>query len=343
MARTSPTSPRAPFRGLLPTSLLLGAAMCAAGCDRRPSLTAEPLAQAEPRSPTDPAGDRRDVGAQRAQASRRPPAGATCDGRDQCTSGQICVDGECRYRATSVAGEVLASAATALRDAGDWEGAIESYDAAFAAFVEQDAPVPPQIACGAAELMLRTASDAEAREKGARTADLCFRTTVPGHPARVAVRDALSRLRFEGLDPALFDREEPPARFFTREATTPTVDAVQVDIHMADFEELPSQRAVREAITTPQARRAIAGCFLEDWEQRQEDSAQGVLLVRFNAQRRDGAEPFESNLAVEAHSQVRGTFEACLAGALSSLLQPREPALAAPAWTRAIRVTARVR
>src|SRR5690606_30134858 len=130
------------------------------------------------------------------------------------TSDQICVEGRCQYRATAVSGEILVSAAEAQARAGDWAGAIETYDLAFERFREADAPVPPEVACGAAELILRTATDADARERGARRADLCFRITVPGHPQRDNVRRALARLRFDGLTVESFDGDTPAPTFF---------------------------------------------------------------------------------------------------------------------------------
>src|SRR5690349_17543261 len=124
--------------------IIVAAAMGAtlSGCPRRPAVTPDGPAAREG------GGDgSHEEGQQRSAASRRPPAGSTCSGRSDCASDQLCVDSRCQYRTTSVAGEVYAAAAQAQAEAGDWAGAIESYDHAFDAFQHHEAPVPPDIAC----------------------------------------------------------------------------------------------------------------------------------------------------------------------------------------------------
>lgn len=316
------------------------------GCQRRTSLTADP----EPTEGSDSDGDEASgggAGQRRAQASRRPPAGATCTGRDDCSSDQVCVGGTCHYRSTSVAGEVLASAAAAQAEAGDWEGAIETYDQAFEAFSERDAPVPPSIACDAAELTLRTATDAEAREKGATRADLCFRTTVPGHPGRAAVRRALARLRFEGLDIALFDADDPAERFFVREASRPTVDAVQVDVQMPDLDsarEPRSHATVRETLMGEDGQRAIAECFIQDWEINHDRSASAEVVFRYSTRLRDmgSYDVYEPQIELEQTGEAQDGFEPCLVGALGSLFDPDNRSMRGEAWNQAVRITARI-
>ena len=279
----------------------------------------------------------------RAEASRRPPAGATCSGREDCVSDQVCVELRCRYRKTSVAGEVLASAAEAQAESGDWNGALESYDQAFHAFESADAPVSPDVACGAAELILRTATDADARERGARRADLCFRITVPGDPRRLAVRRALARLRFEGLEIALFDREEPAARFFTQEPSRPTVDAVQVDVQMPDLEprESSSHTAVRERLRSEDGVRAVAECFIQDWDTNHDRSATADLRMSYSTRLRDmgSYDVYEPVMEIEQTSTAEDGFEPCLARALPSLFDPENRSLRGEPWNQAVRIT----
>lgn len=284
--------------------------------------------------------------ASRAQASRRPPAGATCSGRDDCTSDQVCVDARCRYRDTSVAGEVLASAAEAQAESGDWNGALETYDQAFRAFETADAPVPPEIACGAAELILRTATDAEARERGARRADLCFRITVPGDARRLAVRRALARLRYEGLEIALFDREDPAERFFTQDPSRPTVDAVQVDVQMPDLDphESSSHTAIRERLRSEDGVRAIAECFIQDWDANHDRSATADLRMSYATRLRDmgSYDVYEPVIEIAQTSTAQDGFEPCLAAALPALFDPEDRSLRGEAWEQAVRITARL-
>lgn len=330
------------------TLLFASLVLATAGCQRRTPLTAEPRpTEGEGSAGAGVAGTPTNTDrGQRAQASRRPGAGATCNGRDDCTSDQVCVDARCRYRDTSVAGEILASAAEAQAVAGDWPGAIETYDLAFTAFREHDAPVPPDVACGAASLVLRTATDADARERGARMADHCFRSTVPGDAGRLAVRSALARLRFEGLEIAVFDGDEPAERFFTQEPTRPTVDAVVVEVEMPDLEprEPASHTAVREKLQSEDGSRAIAECFIQDWELRHDRTASAELGMQFSTHMRDMGtyDVFEPALEVQQTTQGEDGFEPCLARTIPSLFEGAGRSMRSDPWSQAIGIRARI-
>ncbi len=312
------------------------------GCQRRTGIGGEP----DPRPTTETPRPPGTPGARRGQVARRPSVGATCSGRDDCTSDQVCVDSRCRYRETSVAGEVLASAAEAQAEAGDWNGALETYEQAFRAFESAGAPVPAELACGAAELVLRTATDAEARERGARRADLCFRITVPGDPGRLAVRRALARLRFEGLEIALYDRDDPAERFFTQEPSRPTVDAVEVDVQMPDLEprETASHAAVRERLNSEDGRVAIAECFISDWETNHDRSATADLRMSYTTRMRDmgSYDVWEPSMAITATTAAQDGFEPCLAAALPNLFDPENRSIRGEAWEQTVRIMARI-
>lgn len=253
--------------------------------------------------------------------TKRPPTGTTCGGRDDCPSDQVCVDGTCRYRETSVAGEILAASAGALVEAGDWEGAIRTYDDAIQAYNDAHAPVPAELLCGSASILLSTSTDADGRERGARRADQCFRSSLPGYPAREDVRRAVARLRFEGLDVALFDRAEPAERFFTGEVTRPTIDALAIDVQIPDAEDA-TLAPLRTALATDAARRAIAECFVQDWEVRHERNARASLVVRFATHLRDMGtyDVYEPELTLEQTTVSQDGFEPCVAGALQTAI-----------------------
>jgi hypothetical protein len=323
--------------------------LLASGCQRRTGIGPEPQEQpAQPAaSPNAPAPTPSTTAGRRAQASRRPPAGMTCTSRESCTSDQVCVDGRCRYRETSVAGEVLAAAAEGQAEAGDWNGALETYEQAFAAFERQRAPVPPEIACSAAELALRTATDAEGRERGARRADLCFRITLPGDPGRQAVRRALARLRFEGLEIRLFDQEEPAESFFTQQPSRPTVDAVAVEVQMPDLEprETPAHTAIRTRLQSDEGRAAIAECFLQEWEVRHGRSATANLALAYSTRVVDlgDYDDYEPVITVGQTTTAQDGFEPCLAAALPNLFDTNNRSLrGGTAWNQTVRVTAHV-
>ncbi len=253
--------------------------------------------------------------------TKRPPTGTTCGGRDDCPSDQVCVDGTCRYRETSVAGEILAASATALVEAGDWEGAIRTYDESMQAYNDAHAPVPAELLCGSASILLSTSTDADGRERGARRADQCFRSSLPGYPAREAVRRAVARLRFEGLDVALFDRAEPAERFFTNDVTRPTIDALAIDVQVPDAEDA-TLTPLRAALGTDASHRAIAECFVQDWEVRHERTAHASLVIRFATHLRDmgSYDVYEPELTVERTTVAEDGFEPCVAGALQAAI-----------------------
>ncbi|GAB4208575.1 MAG: hypothetical protein OHK0013_27120 [Sandaracinaceae bacterium] len=258
-------------------------------------------------------------------AMRRSPTGTTCGGRDDCPSDQVCVESRCRHRSTSVAGEILASSARGLIEAGDWEGAIQAYSDAMAAYQRANAPVPAELLCESATLMLSTATTPEAREAGAVRADSCFRASLPGFGPREEARRAVARLRFQGLDVSLFDRPEPAERFFTQAQSAPTVDAVVVSATLTGDAQ-PGLDQVREQIAADAAQRAIAECFIQDWEVHHERRATGSLVVRYSTRMRDMGtyDTFEPELLVEKTTVAEDGFEPCVARALSAnLVAPR--------------------
>ena len=294
--------------------------------------------------PTDPTGTGEDgtEGAGRSSASKMPASGTSCAGRDDCPSDQVCVEQRCRYRETSVAGEILATSAQAQVDAGEWEGAARTYDQAIAAFEAAHAPVPPEVLCASASLMLRTATDPAGREGGAQRADRCFRASVPGSAAREDVRRAVARLRFEGLDPALCDRPQPPDRFFTLEQSRPTVDALAIDVQFPESEE-PGAAQVRAQITGDVAHRAIAECFVQDWDVHHQRTATASLVVRYSTRLRDMGtyDAFDPELVVDKTTVAEDGFEPCVARALTSALTaPRGSRVVA--WQQPMEVSARV-
>lgn len=275
-------------------------------------------------------------------ATRRPPTGTTCGGRDDCPSDQVCVESRCRHRHTSVAGEILASSARALAEAGDWEGAIEAYSDATAAYEAAHAPVPAELLCDQATLMLSTATTPEAREAGAARADACFRASLPGFAPREETRRAVARLRFQGLDVSLFDQEAPATRFFTQAQSPPTVDAIVVEATLTG-EEQGGLVDVRTQIEAEAAHRAIAECFIQDWEVHHERAAHGSLVVRYSTRMRDMGtyDAFEPELLVEKTTVAEDGFEPCVARALSANLTPPRSGRVV-AWQAPLEVSAHV-
>jgi hypothetical protein len=277
-----------------------------------------------------------------APGSRRPPTGTSCGGRDDCPNDQVCVANLCRYRETSVTGEILAAAAAAQVEAGDWNGAMRAYDDAITAFGAR--PVPPDVLCASAVLLLRTSADAEGRERGARRADQCFRASLPGYGPRDEVTRALSRLRFEGLDPALFDRVDPAESFFTAEASRPTLDALTISVVIPDdVESSPGLEAVRTALTEEPARRAVGECFEQDWETHHNRSAHANLVLRYATRLRDMGlyDSYEPELTFERTTVAEDGFEPCLAQALANVVTtPRSGRVVS--WQTSVEINARV-
>jgi hypothetical protein len=238
-------------------------------------------------------------------------------------SDQVCVEGRCRHEESVVAGELLATAAREQAAAGDDAGALELYEQAFEAFGARGVPVPPEISCGAAALELRTATEAPGREQAASRADLCFRTTFAGDAQRALVLHELAKLRFDGLDVTLFDRQEPAAAFFTQQPTRPTMEALTIDVQMADLpgRETPEHTASRVILQGEQGRAAIGQCFLRDWETRHARSAAASLAFAYNTRLVDlGArDTYETEIAIRPNGTAQDGFEACLTTALPSL------------------------
>jgi hypothetical protein len=291
-----------------------------AGCGRRTSIL-EPAPGTAPPATIGPSPI-----ALSGPSTHLPPAGTSCGGRGDCASDQVCVDGTCRHRETSVAGEILAAAADAQVEAGDWEGALHTYDEALAAWDAAHAPVPSDVLCHSASVILRTAATPEARERGATRADRCFRSSLPGDPLRDDVARALARLRFEGLDAALFDRSSPVDHFFTLEASRPTLDALAIDVVLPEGDESGLVQ-LREALGLEAARHAVGDCFEADWEVRRARDATASLVVHYQTRLVDMGtwDDYESELTFAPRTVAEEGFEPCVARALAGVvaLPPR--------------------
>ncbi len=272
------------------------------------------------------------------------PSGTTCGGRSDCAGEQVCVASVCRFRRSSVMGEVLTTAAMAQLEAGDVSGAVRTYDRVLEAYEAHDAPVPAEVLCGAAGAALRAAETPEEREIAARRADACFRGSLPGDESRRQVERAVGRLRYDGLDLSLFDRDQPAARFFTEDPSRPTVDAVEIALELPD-RDIAGYEAVRASLQSEDATRAIAGCFIRDWESRHERSASAALTVDLTTRLRDMGDydVYTGQISITPTGDAAGGFVDCVAQALTGLFE-RGPRLGRSiSWREEIEVTTRLR
>lgn len=299
-AKIDPTAPahRSPLLALV----LLGAI---GGCPQGPF---------QPKKPDD------------VKPQRHLPAGATCAATGDCPADQVCVDDRCHYAATCVAGEVLASAAKAQLTAGDFGGAVRAYDEAIVAFDHNKTPVPPRILCDAAIAALRAGPGQDARERAARRADACLRGSLPGDKRRREVIEGLTRLRYDGLDPTNFDKPQPPERFFTKEPTRPTVDAIQIDIDLPKSDD-KGYDDVKQALEGDASRRAIADCFLQDWDIRHNRQVKAALLLKLKSEMHDMVyyDVYKPEASVSQTSLAQDGFEPCTAAALTDVLKDALP------------------
>jgi hypothetical protein len=260
------------------------------------------------------------------EPSEAMAAGATCAGTPDCPSDQVCVSKRCQYQHTSVAGEVLASAGAAQLEAGDFPGAVRTFDEAIDAFSQAEAPVPPVVLCSAAIAAMQEGSSPDARERAARRADACLRGSLPGDTKRAKVLEALTRLRYEGLDPRLFDQPEPAERFFTKEPSRPTVDAIDITFQFPETDERGFTE-VLQVLKGEEARRAISDCFIQDWDLRHERRVSAALLLKFRSTMRDMGtyDVFRPEAEVTQTTLAQDGFEPCVAGALTAMLPDALP------------------
>lgn len=312
------------MRGLL--LLLLGTAGSLGCNDGTPNVWAS--------SPSEPA----------TPAAPERASGATCGRSADCPGGQACVGEVCRHRTTNIRAEALAVAADAQRVAGDPEGALASYEEALGAYAQADVEPPPEVTCGAALLALRYYDSPEHRERGARLADRCFRSSLPGNPQRQEVLRAIVRLRYDGLALASFDAEEPPERFFSQPPSRPTVDAVEISLGFGDGDE-PGFTAVREQLVSEQATHIIADCFIQDWELRHQREASTTLVLKLETRMRDmGAyDVYEGHVTLERTGLDVDGFEPCVTSGLSALLEGERPRVARGArWQVPVEISAQL-
>lgn len=252
-----------------------------------------------------------------------PPAlvGATCTRTSDCHSGQACVESTCQAVATSARGEILAAAAGVQFNAGDLDGATESYNAAVESFNAMDLDPPPGVLCRAATLIL-DGRVPENREAAARMAHRCLQLTLPGDPTRATVVTTLARLRHDGLNLAGFDADEAPASLFSARAARPSPDRVRAQI---TIDEVDSRtfRPVREALESDTVQAAVQDCFLQDWEIRHENEAAADITVRMTSTMRDHGsyDSYPVELAFEQSTMAQEGLEPCIAAALPALIE----------------------
>lgn len=270
-------------------------------------------------------------------------AGTACRGRDDCMSDQVCMLNICRARRASAAGEILAASARGQLEAGDAAGALHSFDDAMQRYRAADAPIPPEVFCGAAAAALRGAVTPENREDAAKRSDACFRNSLPYDPSRTEVRSGLARLRYDGLDLALFDRATPADRFFTQPPTRPTIDAIEISFDLPDRED-PGYTVLRDALHDEGATRAVSSCFIADWESRHEHNAEASLTLHYSTRLRDmgSYDSFEPLVEVTPTVPVDNLFATCLAENLTVALRPGPRVNHLVSWQETFVLAARV-
>ena len=270
------------------------------------------------------------------------PAGSTCGGRSDCAGDQTCVAQVCRYRRTSVAGEVLAVAAEGQRTAGDARSAWDTYQQAIAAFQAAQAPSPPEVLCAAALAALELDEAPDERERGARAADVCLRGSLPGNPVRGEVLQSLARLRYEGLALSAFDQAQPES-FFSESPSRPMVDAIEVAV-VAPAGSEPGRAELMTRLQGDDARRALADCFLQDWEHRHEREAHAPLLLKMTTRLRDmgNFEIYVGRAEVQKTTDANDGFEACAATVLSAFVEEGPRLNRAAIWQVPIEASARL-
>lgn len=271
------------------------------------------------------------------------PAGATCGGRDDCAAGQVCVGGRCRYRRTSLEGEILLAAGQAQWEAGDAEGARETFARALEAFARQGAPPPPELLCGAALAGLAFRDTPSDRERGAEDAARCLRGSLPADPHRQAVLEALAAQRYDGLRLAAFD-EPRPERFYGEGSSRPPIDAVTVEVLLPETD-APGLAAVRRTLSTDAVRRSVGECFLRDWERHHRRTAEAPLLLDLTTQPRDlgGLRIYVSRVRVIPTRAQEDGFDACVSRELANQLREGPRLSQATVWQIPFEVRAKLR
>lgn len=289
-----------------------------------------------------PAPESTEEGETHASAAISNAAGSTCGGRSDCAADQACVAQVCRYRRTSAAGEVLATAAEHQRESGDDHAAHETYQLALSAYDSAHAPVPPDVICGAALAALALRESPEDRERGARAAHRCLHGALPGHAMRTEVVRVLAGMRYEGLSLSALDEAEPEA-FFTEATTRPTLDAIEVTIRVSEGNAAAGYDQVEPKLSGEAARRGIAECFVQDWEQRHGREARASLLLKLTTRLRDlgNFEIYMGRVEVHQTTEQEG-FEGCVARVLTALVEEGPRLTRAAIWQLPIEVRARL-
>lgn len=287
------------------------------------------------------------------EAVTAPPAaapakvGSSCLRTSDCGEARLCVAQVCQHAASSASGEILLAAGRAQGKVGDTLNALRSFTEARLAYEKMDAPVPPALYCDAAMAALlagAASEDVAMKEQGAKDAHLCFRHTLPGDAIRATVGAALAKLRFDGLDLALFDEETPAERYFTKPPSRPTPDAIDIALELS-ARELPGYEALGEQLRSEDAQRVIANCFIADWELKHGRQAQANVVLIFESRLKDMGyyDAYEPTLEIKGEGEAAQGFEPCVAEALATLLGTGPKVGRVTSWKEPLQIAARLR
>lgn len=270
------------------------------------------------------------------------PSGSSCVSHRDCVGEQVCVEGICQYRRTSVAAETLAIAAARLRDAEELKESVRAYRAAVGAYRAVSAPVPAHVSCAFAEASLLAATDAKEREAAAHQADDCFRNSLPGDPNRTRALGAVAKMRYDGLALARFDDERPAERFFTDQPTRPTIDSLSLVIAPDATGALPPK--VAEKLVDSSVRRAVGRCFVTSWEAKRGREADAELILRqvTHPENVRGNAVFRASLRAEVLESNPPSFGSCLSATLPAALEATPHQVQNTSWQVSLRIGARL-
>jgi hypothetical protein len=157
------------------------------------------------------------------------------------------------------------------------------------------------------------------------------------------VTRALARLRYDGLDLERFDRGDRADRFFTKQPSRPTIDAMEIALDLPERDHSGYQ-ALATALRGEAATRAISDCFVQDWELRHQREVQASLVLKYATRMRDMGDydVFEPQVDVTQTSLAQEGFEPCVAQALTEALRPGPRSTRAVDWQEPFAVGARL-
>ena len=216
------------------------------------------------------------AGSRGGTSGRLSAVGESCAATADCGAEFRCVDQTCQTIARSNLGDFHLAAGQVAMGERSFDKAITALRAAEAEYKRAEADAPADVVCTLGLALARMSADPLKAEEAAAKLHRCVRRTVGGSAIQKNALHALALLTPAGFEPSHLASETPADRYLTAAAQKPAVDSVAITATVDKNNTRKTFTQWLEILAGPEARQAVAPCWLAHWEATKKDE----LLVK---------------------------------------------------------------